>query len=296
LGATVKRREGNGRHEPAPESTPQEDDVSARLEGKVAIVTGAGSGGPDAGLGIGQAIAMTMARDGASVLILDRDAARADATLSCIEEQDGPASTFIGDITSSAVCEAAVRTAVERYGGLDILVNNAAIAEHKPITETDEDLYDQTLDINLKGTFLACKHAVPALLARGGGSIINIGSVAGIRDAGTGQTAYAASKAGQIGLTIELAGSYGRENIRVNAVLPGLIATPMMKASGRADDLRARLNLLGRFGEAWDVASTVVFLCSDQAAYITGVVLPVDGGATIGMPASAFRKSSGDDA
>jgi len=266
--------------------------MSRRLEGKVALVTGGGSGGPDAGLGIGQAIAMACVREGASVVILDRDAERGGATLEAIERAGGTAMTFVGDVTSAAACEAAVRTAVERYGGLDILVNNAAIARHEPITETDEDLYDETLDVNLKGTFLASKYAVLALIQRGGGSIINIGSVAGVRDAGTGQAAYAASKAGQIGLTIELAGSYGCDNIRVNAVLPGMIATPMMHTSSRVEEVRARLNLLGRLGDAWDVANVVVFLCSDEAGYITGVTLPVDGGATVGMPASAFRRTA----
>ncbi len=264
-----------------------------RLEGKVAIVTGAGSGGPKAGVGIGQAISMAFAREGASVVLLDRDSERADATMKGIEATGGSAVPFVGDITNSTDCQRAVQVAVDRYGGLDILVNNAAVAMHKPITETDEGLYDETLDVNLKGTFLACKQAIPAMIARGGGSIVNIGSVAGIRDAGTGQTAYSASKAGQLGLTIELAGSYGRDNIRVNAVLPGMIATPMLQQSGRVDEVRARLNLLGRLGEASDVASAVVFLCSDEATYITGVTLPVDGGATAGMPASSFRRPAG---
>ena len=128
-------------------------------------------------------------------------------------------------------------------------------------------------------------------MARGGGSIVNIGSIVGIRDAGTGETAYAASKAGQLGITIELAGAYGRDNVRVNAVLPGLIATPMMQQSSTRDldEVRSKLNLLGRFGDPSDVANAVVFLCSDDGSYLTGVVLPVDGGATMAMPASTFR-------
>jgi NAD(P)-dependent dehydrogenase (short-subunit alcohol dehydrogenase family) len=181
---------------------------------------------------------------------------------------------------------------VDTFGGLDILVNNAAVTNHASITETSEELYDETLAVNLKGTFLACQKAIPALIERGGGSIVNIGSVAGIRDAGTGQTAYAASKAGQLGLTVELAGAYGRYNIRVNAVLPGLIASAMLQSvSTRVDDVRSKLNLLGRMGEVKDVANAVCFLCSDEASYITGVTLAVDGGATIGMQASTFRKA-----
>jgi NAD(P)-dependent dehydrogenase (short-subunit alcohol dehydrogenase family) len=268
-----------------------------RLEGKVAIVTGAGSGGEGKGLGIGQAIAMAFARERASVLLVDRDAERAEHTNREIERLPGRGAVFVGDITRSEDCAAMVQAAAMNFGGLDILVNNAAIAKHAAITDTSEALYDETMAINLKGTFLACQQAIPALVARGGGSIVNIGSIVGIRDAGTGETAYAASKAGQLGLTIELAGAYGRDNVRVNAVLPGIIATPMLEAvSNRVDDVRSRLNLLGRMGEAWDVANAVCFLCSDEAAYLTGVILPVDGGATVAMPASTFRKSANSGA
>jgi NAD(P)-dependent dehydrogenase (short-subunit alcohol dehydrogenase family) len=266
--------------------------MAGRLDGKVAIVTGAGSGGADAGVGIGQAIAVAFAREGASVVVLDRDAERADNTLREIEGAGGTAVAAIADVTLGADCAAAVATTTTRFGGLDILVNNAAIAKHAPITETDDALYDETLAVNLKGTFLASREAIPAMLARGGGSIVNIGSVAGIRDAGRGQTAYAASKAGQLGLTVELAGTYGRDNIRVNAVLPGMIATPMMLSNPQAREASSRLNLLGRLGDASDIAAAVVFLCSDEAGSITGVTLPVDGGATMGMPASGFRARS----
>ena len=222
-----------------------------RLEGKVAIVTGAGSSSEAKEMGIGQAIAIAFASEQASVLVVDRDAKRAEHTNREIEGLPGRGAVFVGDITQSEDCAAMVRAAAEHFGGLDILVNNAAIAKHAAITDTSEALYDETMAINLKGTFLACKQAIPALLARGGGSIINIGSIVGIRDAGTSDTAYAASKAGQLGLTIELAGTYGRDNVRVNAVLPGLIATPMLQAvSNRVDDVRSRLNLLGRMGEA----------------------------------------------
>ena len=267
-----------------------------RLEGKVAIVTGAGSSSEAKEMGIGQAIAIAFASEQVSVLVVDRDAERAEHTNREIEGLPGRGAVFVGDITQSEDCAAMVRAAAEHFGGLDILVNNAAIAKHAAITDTSEALYDETMAINLKGTFLACKQAIPALLAHGGGSIINIGSIVGIRDAGTSDTAYAASKAGQLGLTIELAGTYGRDNVRVNAVLPGLIATPMLQAvSNRVDDVRSRLNLLGRMGEARDVANAVCFLCSDEASYLTGVILPVDGGATVAMPASTFRKPTNSE-
>jgi NAD(P)-dependent dehydrogenase (short-subunit alcohol dehydrogenase family) len=258
----------------------------------VVIVTGAGSGGPGAAPGIGQAISLLFAKRGAAVLVVDRDGERAEHTMHDLEALGGRGTVFVGDITKSADCAAMVTSAVGTFGGLDVLVNNAAVTNHASITETTEELYDETLAVNLKGTFLACQQAIPALIERGGGSIVNIGSIAGIRDAGTGQTAYAASKAGQLGLTVELAGAYGRDNIRVNAVLPGLIASAMLQSvSTRVDDVRSKLNLLGRTGEVDDVAHAVCFLCSDEAAYITGVTLAVDGGATMAMPASTFRRS-----
>src|SRR5262245_27907077 len=183
-----------------------------------------------------------------------------------------------------------VAAAAERFGGLDILVNNAAISRHLAITDTTMEDYEEVIRVNLTGSFLACKYAIPALVDRGGGSIVNIGSVAGIRDSGTTHPAYCASKAAQLGLMIDLAGAYGRDNVRVNAVLPGMVATPMMASVGTvSDDVRSRLNLLGRMGSAWDIAHAVLFLCSDEAAYITGLEFPVDGGATASMPGTALR-------
>jgi NAD(P)-dependent dehydrogenase (short-subunit alcohol dehydrogenase family) len=265
--------------------------VGDRCEGKVAIVTGAGSSG--AGIGIGQAISIALAREGASVLLADKDAERADATLSSIEGP-GQAAVFMGDVSKEPDCEAMVVAARERFGGLDILVNNAAISRHAPITETSLEDYENVIAVNLTGTFLSCKYAIPALIDRGGGSIVNIGSVAGVRDSGTSHTAYCASKAAQLGLTVDLAGAYGRDNVRVNTVLPGMVATPMQESVGKvSEETRARLNLLGRMGSAWDIAHAVLYLCSDEAAYITGVTLPVDGGATAGMPASAMRATRG---
>ena len=264
--------------------------MTGRLEGKVAIVTGAGSSGD--GVGIGQAISIVLAGEGASVVLVDKVRERADATQHLVEEQGGQSMVVLADITGPADCEAMVRTASDHFGGLDILVNNAAISRHVAITETTMEDYEAVIGVNLTGSFLACKYAIPALIERGGGSIVNIGSVAGIRDSGTSHPAYCASKAAQLGLTTDLAGAYGRSNVRVNAVLPGLIATPMMASVGTiADDVRGRLNLLGRMGTAWDIAHAVSFLCSDEAAYLTGVVLPVDGGATAAMPASAHRRA-----
>lgn len=264
--------------------------MSGRVSGKVAIVTGAGTN--EVGIGIGHAISVVLARQGASVLLADKSEERARKTLKAIEAEDGTAKVFVGDVSRSEDCQAMVAAATAGFGGLDILVNNAAISVHVPITETSLELYQDIIGVNLTGSFMASKYAVPVLVARGGGSIVNISSVAALRDTATTHPAYCASKAAQLGLMIDLAGEYGRDNVRVNAVLPGMVATPMQESVGRVDDdVRRRLNLLGRMGTAWDIAHAVLFLCSDEAAYITGVTLPVDGGATVGMPGTALRRA-----
>jgi NAD(P)-dependent dehydrogenase (short-subunit alcohol dehydrogenase family) len=263
--------------------------VGDRLQGKVAVVTG-GGGTSGAGLGIGQAISVVLAREGASVLLVDKVPDNADVTLHAIEEEGGKAAVYVGDVSRESDCEAMVNSAIERFGGMDILVNNAAITRHVPIVDTTMELYADVIGVNLTGAFMACKFAVPALIARGGGSIVNIGSVAGVRDSGSTHPAYSASKAALLGLTVDLAGAYGRDNVRVNTVLPGMISSPMQESVGRIDDdIRSRLNLLGRMGSAWDIAHAVLFLCSDDAAYITGLAFPVDGGATASMPGTALR-------
>ena len=260
-----------------------------RLQGKVALVTG-GGGADGPGVGIGRAISTTLAREGASVLLVDKVEEHGKATQRAIEAAGGAAAVFVGDVCNEADCEAMVAATTERFGGLDILVNNAAITRHVPIMDTTRELYESVIGVNLTGAFMACKYAVPALIARGGGSIVNIGSVAGVRDTGSTHPAYSASKAALLGLTVDLAGAYGRDNVRVNTVLPGMIASPMQESVGRVDeDTRKRLNLLGHMGTIWDIAHAVLFLCTDEAAYITALTLPVDGGATAAMPGSALR-------
>ena len=265
--------------------------MGARLEGKVAIVTGAGtSANSERSVGLGRAISIVLAREGASVLLVDKSAGNAEDTLRGVEAEGGRAAVFVGDVTREADCEAMVAAAVERFGGLDVLVNNAAISRHASITDTSAELYESILGLNLGGTFKACKFAVPALAARGGGSIVNIGSVASIRDVGSTHPAYSASKAGLLGLMVDLAGEHGAQNIRVNTVLPGMVASPMQETIGQITPERAsRLNSLRRMGSGWDIANAVLFLCSDEAAYITGVTLPVDGGATAAMISSGGR-------
>jgi NAD(P)-dependent dehydrogenase (short-subunit alcohol dehydrogenase family) len=258
-----------------------------RLPGKIALVTGAGSSNEL--VGTGKAISVTLAKAGASVLLVDKFPERAEETKKLIADAGGTSEVFKADISRPEDCEAMVAAAVERFGGLDILVNNAAVAKFKPILESTAENYHEVVDVNLKGAFMACKYAIPHLVKRGGGSIVNIGSIAGIRDSGKTQPAYAASKAGMLGLTVDLAGAHGLDNIRVNAVLPGMIVGPMARAPNQSqtevNSLKG-VNLLGRQGDAWDIANAVLFLCSDEAAYITGVTLPVDGGATMAMPSS----------
>jgi NAD(P)-dependent dehydrogenase (short-subunit alcohol dehydrogenase family) len=257
------------------------------LKGKIALVTGAGSSA--AVVGTGKAISVTLARAGASVFLVDKFPERAEETRRLIADAGGIAKVFAADIARPEECEAMVAAAVQHFGGLDILVNNAAVAKYAPILETTVDDYHDIVDVNLKGAFMACKYAIPHLIARGGGSIVNIGSIASIRDSGKSQPAYAASKAGMLGLTVDLAGAHGLDNIRVNAVLPGMIVGPMAQVPGQSQSEVSSLkgvNLLGRRGDAWDIANAVLFLCSNEAAYITGVTLPVDGGATMAMPSS----------
>ena len=272
-------------------------DCGWSLQGKVAIVTGAGSSGP--GVGTGTAISVALARAGAAVLLVDNVPERAAETGALVEECGGQAERFTGDVSRPEECAAMVAAAADRFGRLDILVNNAAITDHVSILDTTPDRFDEIVGVNLRGPFMASKYAIPLLIEAGGGSIVNIGSIAAIRDSGSTHPAYSSSKSALLGLTVDLAGAYGQDNIRVNAVLPGIIATPMAAAAraGRPDgtagsDGRVGANLLARRGDAWDVANVVVFLCSDAAAYLTGLVLPVDGGAVAAMPASHIIRFS----
>jgi NAD(P)-dependent dehydrogenase (short-subunit alcohol dehydrogenase family) len=258
------------------------------MDGKVALVTGAGTKPP--GIGIGCAISLTLAREGASVVVVDRDADNGAVTLKMIEDAGSQAMVCVADVSREDDCESMVRAAVDSCGGIDILVNNAGISRHVPVTETTFELFEEIVGTNLRGAFMSCKHAIPELIARGGGSVVNIGSVVSIRDSGSSHPAYSASKGGVLGLTVDLAGEYGRQNVRVNALLPGMIASPIQASIGSASpEVQKRMNMLGRMGTVWDIAHAVCFLCTDDAAYITAQILAVDGGATQALPTSAMR-------
>ncbi|MBI4594603.1 MAG: SDR family oxidoreductase [Candidatus Rokubacteria bacterium] len=255
--------------------------MADRLRGKVAIVTGAGSRGP--GLGNGKATAILFAREGARVLCVDQVRERAEETVGLIRGEGGEAAAFVADVTRSADCRAMVAAADERWDGLDILHNNVGVESRKDLLDTSEEEWDRVMAVDLKSVFLATQSAAPALAARGGGSVICVSSVAALR--GHGRTAYAAAKAGIIGFVRTVAAQLGPQQIRVNAIAPGRVWTPMVEALGpEARERRRRSSPLGTEGTAWDVAWGAVYLASDEARWVTGQTLVIDAGVTVITP------------
>jgi NAD(P)-dependent dehydrogenase (short-subunit alcohol dehydrogenase family) len=262
-----------------------------RLAGKVAIVTGAGSQGE--GVGTGKAISILFAREGARVALVDVQPERAEKTLATIQAEGGEAFVTAADVSRSEDCERVVAETADRWGRLDVLVNNVGIVPPAArVHELDEAIWDRVLAVNLTGAMLMCKHALPRMIASGGGAIVNISSTGALQS--TGDTpAYGAAKAGLLRLTADLAVGYGRDHIRVNAIAPGQIATPLVSGrSERAQRERELIAPLGTRGDAWDVASAALFLASDEASWITGVCLPVDGGLLQIAPLKAHRTLS----
>lgn len=254
-----------------------------RLEGKVAIVTGAGST-PGPGIGTGKATAVVLAREGADVLLVDLYPERAEETLAMIEaEGAGKAKVHAADVTSAAACEAMVADAVSTFGKVDILVNNVGRASLGTVVDTTEEAWDQAFAINLRSAFLASKYAVPEIAKAGGGSVVNIASISALR--GDGTVAYSAAKGGLIAMTVDMAYSHGRDGIRVNAIAPGHITTPMVLSVSQPgphaefmNTMRSEAGLLGTPGDGWDVGWAAAFLASDEARWITGATLPVESG------------------
>ncbi|WFC40957.1 SDR family oxidoreductase [Pseudoxanthomonas sp. SE1] len=250
------------------------------LAEKVAIVTGASSG-------IGRATARLFAREGACVVVSGRRHAELDTLVSEIEAAGGHAIAVAGDIKREEVAKALVDTAIDRFGGLDVAFNNAGVlGETKPITEMSLDEWHETLDANLSSAFLGAKYQVPAMLARGGGSLIFTSSFVGYTAGLPGMAAYAASKAGQIGLVKALAAEYGASGIRVNAVLPGGTDTPasITNAPDATPEVQAfveRIHALKRMASPEEIARSVLHLASDASSFITGTAFLVDGGVSI---------------
>jgi NAD(P)-dependent dehydrogenase (short-subunit alcohol dehydrogenase family) len=250
------------------------------LAGTVAIVFGAGSSGP--GLSIGEATAHAYGAAGALVACVDRDRAEADRVAGGIVAGGGTAMGVRADVTDEAEVAQAVKTVVDAWGPPGILHNNVGAPRRGAVLDLTRDEWDAALAVNLTSCYLTSRHVLPHLLARGGGAIVNVSSLASIRDTGYVYPAYSAAKAAVNQLTVSLALTYAKRGIRVNAILPGLIDTPLVArdlVDGPAD-LAARhaRSPTGRMGSPWDVANAAVFLASDRAAYINGVCLPVDGG------------------
>jgi NAD(P)-dependent dehydrogenase (short-subunit alcohol dehydrogenase family) len=257
------------------------------LTGKVAIVTGGGAAGD--GIGNGRAACILLARAGAHVLVVDRDLALAERTVAMIADEGGNAAAVSYDVTQSEQCAAMVQDAVSRWGRLDCLDNNVGIGSKGTVVEETEENWARVMHVNVDTMFLACKHAIPEMIrTAGGGSIVNISSISALRPRGL--TAYSVSKGTVIALTRAMAVDHGPQGIRVNCVFPGPVYTPMVYARGmteQARDTRRRASVLGREGTGWDIGAAVRVLLSDQARFITGQVLGVDGGATLVGPSRA---------
>ncbi len=265
--------------------------MAGRLAGKVALVMGAGSSGP--GWGNGKATSVLFAREGAKVVCADIDAKAAAETVGLIEAEGGSALPLGCDVTRHAEVKATVDAVIEAHGQIDILHNNVGIAETGGVVDVDDALWDRVLAVNLKGAFLAMKEAIPHMRRQGGGAIINISSIAAIRHIGVPYATYYASKAALTHLTRATAVEEAAAKIRCNAILPGLMRTPMVEHSAglaqsyAGGDIEAMWNKrdaqvpMGHMGDAWDVARAALFLASDDARYITGIELVVDGGLTL---------------
>ena len=259
-----------------------------RVKGKVAIVTGAGSIGP--GIGNGKAAAIVYAREGAKVMAVDYNLEAAEETKRLIDEEGGECIVFKADVSKSSDCKSIVEKCIETFGRIDILHNNVGIARATGVVESSEEEWDKIIDTNQKSVYLMCKYAIPYMEKQGGGAIISISSIASVRYAGYPIAAYSASKGGVDALTREIALEYASRGIRANAILPGYMNTPIAVASvasevyGGAEAMikkRDALCPMGKMGEAWDVAYAALFLASDEAKYITGVTLVVDGGLSL---------------
>lgn len=253
-----------------------------RFSSKVAIVTGGGSG-------IGKEVAQRLVAEGASVLIAGRDAAKLEMAAAQIDPSGARGRTLAGDIANPATAKALVELATAAFGGVDILINNAGVFSPKPFLEVDEQEYDQFIDIILKGKFFMAQAAAKAMLLRGGGAIVQTGSLWALQAIGaTPSAAYSAANAGVHALTRNLAIEMASSGIRINTVAPAVVETPVYNTFMSDEQVKQVLptfnafHPLGRNGRPGDVAEAILFMASQEASWITGTVLPVDGGVTAG--------------
>lgn len=263
--------------------------MADRLKGKVALVVGAGSIGP--GFGNGKASAVLFAREGAKVFCVDINLAAAQETVGIIKGEGGDAAAHQADVTKAADVAAMTQACRKAFGRIDILENVVGVPEVGGVVEVPEENWDRMMTINLKTAYLTMKHVIPVMEAQGGGSIINISSIAAIRYTGVPYATYYATKAALSHLSRTTAAQYAPKKIRVNAILPGLMETPMvLKSAGLADayggeeevwKARAKQVPMGFGGNAWDVAYAALYLASEESRYVTGIELVVDGGITL---------------
>jgi len=249
-----------------------------RLRDKVAIITGAASG-------IGKAAAFLFAKEGAKVVVVDRDEPRGQNCVESIQKKGGESIFVQADVSKSLDVQKMVKTTLQRYGKLHILYNNAGIFLHKvdgPVTKIDEETFHRHYEVNLKGTFLCSKDAIPHIIKSGGGSVINVATVDAL--IGIGYDAYAASKGGVVSLTRSMAVEYAPYNVRVNCIAPGTIKTPINEEELKNPEIAkkyAEMTPVGRFGVPEEVAYVALFLASDESSYVVGATLVVDGGMSI---------------
>jgi NAD(P)-dependent dehydrogenase (short-subunit alcohol dehydrogenase family) len=252
--------------------------MAGRLEGKTALITGAASG-------IGREAARLFAAEGASVVVADLAPAAGEEVVAAIEAAGARASFIATDVSRGDQVQAAVALAERSYGGLHVLFNNAGIfpdADGSPV-DTEEAVWDQVMQVNLKGVFLGCKYGIPALLRAGGGSIVNTASFVAVMGAATSQIAYTASKGGVLAMTREIAVEYARQGVRANALCPGPVDTPLLQELLADPAARARRLVhvpMGRLAEAREIAQAALFLASDESSYVNGTTFMVDGAIT----------------
>ncbi len=249
-----------------------------RLDDKVALITGGASG-------MGKVASHLFAREGAKVVLTDIADEAGEAVAAAIRDGGAQAAYVHADVSRASDAEAMVRFAVDTFGGLTILYNNAGVFPERDgsVTQTPEEVWDLTIGINLKSVYLGCRYGIPAMIESGGGAIVNVASFVALMGAATPQIAYTASKGGVLSMTREIAVEFARRGVRANALCPGPIETPLLKEL-LADPARRQRRLvhipMGRFGQAEEIAKAALFLASDESSYMTGAALVVDGGIT----------------